>query len=117
MTDQNLLAWITSRPGILAGKPTVRGTRLSVEFILNLLAHGVTQAEILHEYEGLAPEDLVACLLFASESLAADKDRGYVRPRQGWAEQFQRMGRLGDDGLLDGKDLSASSGDEKEWQW
>jgi len=69
MTDQNLLARITSRPGILAGKPTVRGTRLSVEFILNLLAHGVTQAEILSEYEGLVPEDLAACLLFASKSL------------------------------------------------
>lgn len=65
MTDQNLLARITSRPGVLSGKPTVRGTRLSVEFILNLLAHGVTQAEILSEYKGLAPEDLTACLLFA----------------------------------------------------
>ena len=65
MTDQNLLARITSRPGVLAGKPTVRGTRLSVEFILNLLAYGVTQAEILSEYKGLALEDLTACLLFA----------------------------------------------------
>ncbi len=65
MTDQNLLARITARPGVLSGKPTVRGTRLSVEFILNLLAHGVTQAEILSEYKGLAPEDLMACLLFA----------------------------------------------------
>lgn len=61
MTDQKLLARITSRPGVLAGKPTVRGTRLSVEFILNLLAHRVTQAEILLEYEGLAAEDLTAC--------------------------------------------------------
>ncbi len=65
MTDQNLLARITSRPGVLSGKQTVRGTRLSVEFILNLLAHGVTQAEILSEYEGLVPEALTACLLFA----------------------------------------------------
>lgn len=69
MSDQNLLARITSRPNILAGKPTVRGTRLSVEFILNLLAHGATQAEILDEYDGLVPEDLAACLLFASRSL------------------------------------------------
>ena len=56
MTDQNLLARITSRPGVLSGKPTVRGTRLSVEFLLNLLAHGVTQAEILSEYKGWLPK-------------------------------------------------------------
>ena len=69
MTDQNLLARITSSPRILAGKPTIRGTRLSVEFILNLLARGATEAEILAEYQGLVPEDLTACLLFASKSL------------------------------------------------
>lgn len=69
MTDQALLARITSRPGVLAGKPTVRGTRLSVEFILSLLAHGASESEILAEYGGLAPEDLAACLLFASKSL------------------------------------------------
>ena len=69
MTDQNLLARIVFSPHILAGKPTVRGTRLSVEFILNLLAHGATEGEILAEYEGLHPEDLAACLLFASKSL------------------------------------------------
>ena len=66
MTDQNLLARIVSRPGVLSGKPAIRGTRLSVEFILNLLAHGATQEEILGEYDGLEPEDLTACLLFQS---------------------------------------------------
>lgn len=69
MTDRSLLARITSNPSVLAGKPTVRGTRLSVEFLLNLLAHGATEAEILSEYEWLAAEDLAACLLFASKSL------------------------------------------------
>jgi len=69
MTDQNLLARITSSPRVLAGKPTMRGTRLSVEFTLNLLAHGATETEILAEYEGLAPEDLAASFLFASKSL------------------------------------------------
>ncbi len=69
MTDQNLLARIISSPRILAGKPVVRGTRLSVEFVLNLLAHGATEAEILAEYQGLVLEDLAACLLFASKSL------------------------------------------------
>ena len=118
MTNQSLLARITSRPGVLAGKPTVRGTRLSVELILNLLAHGVTQAEILSEYEGLAPEDLTACLLFASKSLTADEDCGHVRPRQGWDEQFQRMARLGDDRLFsDMEALPATVWNEKEWEW
>ena len=69
MSDRNLLARITSSSNILAGKPTVRGTRLSVEFILNLLAHGATESEIIAEYDGIVAEDLAACLLFASKSL------------------------------------------------
>lgn len=69
MNDQELLARITSRPNVLAGRATIRGTRLSVEFILNLLAHGAKETEILSEYEGLVSEDLTACLLFASKSL------------------------------------------------
>jgi uncharacterized protein (DUF433 family) len=53
----------------MAGKPIIKGTRLTVEYILNLLAHGATVAEILEEYEGLAEVDIRACLLFASRSL------------------------------------------------
>jgi uncharacterized protein (DUF433 family) len=45
----------------MAGKPTIKGTRLTVEYILNLLAHGATVAEILEEYEGLAEADIRAC--------------------------------------------------------
>jgi len=70
MTDQLLLERITLNPKIMVGKPVIRGTRLTVEFILNLLAHGATTAEILDEYTGLAPEDIQACLLFARESLS-----------------------------------------------
>ncbi|MBA3768763.1 MAG: DUF433 domain-containing protein, partial [Acidobacteria bacterium] len=44
-------------------------TRLPVEYILNLLAHGATLEEILEEYKGLTGEDVQACLLFASKSL------------------------------------------------
>lgn len=69
MSNQHLLSRISSQPDVLTGKPVVRGTRLSVEFILNLLAHGAAEAEILSEYEGLLPEDIAACLLFASKSL------------------------------------------------
>lgn len=70
MTDHDLLSRITANPSVLAGKPVIRGTRLSVEFILNLLAHGTSVAQILEEYDGLRDDDVQACLLFASKSLA-----------------------------------------------
>jgi len=55
----------------MVGKPVIIGTRLTVEYILNLLAHGSTAEEILNEYDGLSPEDIQACLLFASQSLSS----------------------------------------------
>jgi len=64
-----LLERITIDPDVLVGKPVIRGTRLSVEFILNLLAHGATPDEVVQEYDGLAIEDVQACLLFASRAL------------------------------------------------
>ena len=69
MSDQELLGKIAVRPDILAGKPVIKGTRLSVEFILNLLAHGSTVEDILSEYKGLSKDDVQACLLFATKSL------------------------------------------------
>ena len=69
MTDQELLNRIVTNPKIMVGKPVIKGTRLSVEHILNLLAHGTTVTEILEEYEGLVEADIQACLLFASRAL------------------------------------------------
>lgn len=69
MTDEELLQRITVDPQVMVGKPIIKGTRLTVEYILNLLAHGATVEEILSEYEGLTEEDVQACLLFASRSL------------------------------------------------
>jgi uncharacterized protein (DUF433 family) len=69
MTDKQLLARITADPTIMAGKPVIRGTRLAVEYLLKLLAHGATEGEILAEYEGLTADDIAACLLFAGKSL------------------------------------------------
>lgn len=69
MTDQELLTRITVDANVMGGKPVIRGTRLTVEFILNLLAHGETFEGILTEYNGLVADDLHACLLFASRSL------------------------------------------------
>ena len=68
MTDQLLLERITIDPKVLVGKPVIKGTRLSVEHILNQLAHGTTAAELMQEYNGLTAEDIQACLLFASRS-------------------------------------------------
>ena len=50
MKDQELLQRITLNPKVMAGKPIIQGTRLTVEYILNLLAHGATTEEILAEY-------------------------------------------------------------------
>ncbi len=69
MTDQELLNRITINPKVMVGKPVIRGTRLTVEFILNLLAHGATIDEILKEYQGLKEDDIRACILFATKSL------------------------------------------------
>ena len=68
MNEQLLLHRIACDPRVVAGKPVIRGTRLSVEFILNLLAHDATIPEILDEYDGLTRDDIQACLLFASQS-------------------------------------------------
>jgi uncharacterized protein (DUF433 family) len=69
MTDRQLLDRIALDPKVVCGKPVIKGTRLTVDFILNLLARGTTAAEILAEYEGLAAEDIQACLLFAAKAL------------------------------------------------
>lgn len=69
MKNQDLLNRITINPDVMVGKPVIKGTRLTVDFILNLLAHSATIPEILEEYEGLIEEDIRACLLFASLSI------------------------------------------------
>jgi uncharacterized protein (DUF433 family) len=70
MKDESLLERITLNPKVMAGKPVIKGTRLTVEYLLNLLAHGATVEEILEEYKGLSREDIQACFLFATRSLA-----------------------------------------------
>jgi uncharacterized protein (DUF433 family) len=53
-------------PEVLAGKPVIRGTRLAVESILELLAAGQSENDLLSNYPGLAREDILACLSYAS---------------------------------------------------
>jgi uncharacterized protein (DUF433 family) len=69
VTNEELLERIAINPRIMVGKPVIRGTRLTVEYILGLLAHGTTIEEILEEYPGVEKNDIYACLLFASKTL------------------------------------------------
>jgi len=69
MEKRKLLERIVINPKVMVGKPVIKGTRLTVQYILGLLAHGATVEEILQEYEGLTREDILACLLFATEAL------------------------------------------------
>lgn len=56
-------------PEILVGKPVIKGTRLAVEFVIELLSQGWSQQEILENYPGLTEEDIWACLGYASAIL------------------------------------------------
>ena len=60
---------ITSNPDVLTGKPVIAGTRLSVQFIVGLLAKGATHKEILSEYTYITEDDIRACLAYASQML------------------------------------------------
>jgi uncharacterized protein (DUF433 family) len=70
MTDP---ARIVLDPAVLTGKPVIRGTRLSVEFVIGLMADGWAEAEILRNYPGLSHDDLVACLAYARDVLKSEK--------------------------------------------
>jgi len=69
---------ITVDPSVLTGKPIIRGTRISVEFVIDLLARGWSTEEILREYDHLSQEDIQACLAYASEVLQSE--RVYLAP-------------------------------------
>jgi uncharacterized protein (DUF433 family) len=64
---------ITVDPHILVGKPIVKGTRISVGFLVDLLGRGWTMQQILDEYDHLKAEDLQACLAYASEMLRSER--------------------------------------------
>ncbi len=62
-------AWIATDPAVLGGKPCVKGTRISVEFILELLASGASRDDILRAYPQVTPEGLSAAFAFAARSM------------------------------------------------
>jgi uncharacterized protein (DUF433 family) len=70
------VAWqdrITIDPNVLVGKPIIKGTRISVEFVIDLLARGWATDQVLREYDHLKPEDIQACLAYASDLLRSEK--------------------------------------------
>jgi uncharacterized protein (DUF433 family) len=69
---------ITVDPNVLVGKPIIKGTRISVEFVIDLLGRGWTTEQILGEYEHLTAADLQACLAYASDVLKSE--RVYLLP-------------------------------------
>ncbi|MGH7913188.1 MAG: DUF433 domain-containing protein [Candidatus Binataceae bacterium] len=60
-------------PAILAGKPVIRGTRLSVDFIIGLMADGWNEADIIGNYPGLTHDDIAACLAYARDVLRSEE--------------------------------------------
>jgi uncharacterized protein (DUF433 family) len=67
MTDDELRQRIVITPGVMGGKPCVRGTRLTVRYLVGLLAHGATLSEILTDHPSLSEEDILAALRFAAD--------------------------------------------------
>ena len=66
---QDLLSRITSRPGLCGGKPTIRGMRIRVTDVLDLLSNGFSFAEVLEELEDLELDDIRACIMYASRKI------------------------------------------------
>lgn len=69
MSNQGLLERIVLNNDTMVGKPVIKGTRLTVQFIVGLMAQGAAMDEILGEYKDLVRDDILACLLFAQEAL------------------------------------------------
>ena len=65
--------YITIDPEVLVGKPVVKGTRLSVEFVIGLLSQGWPEAEIVRNYPGITAVQIQACLAYAEEVLKTER--------------------------------------------
>ena len=71
--DESWTDRIELKPDVLAGKPVVKGTRIAVEFVIDLLGRGWSQGEILSQYSQLTEADLRACVAYASEILKSER--------------------------------------------
>jgi uncharacterized protein (DUF433 family) len=86
MTDQELLARVAVDPKICAGKPYIRGTRISIAIILDALAQGLSPAEIVEHYPSLETDDVHAAVAFATE--LAEKNGGLAIVGQQYLKNF-----------------------------
>jgi uncharacterized protein (DUF433 family) len=60
-------------PAIMTGKPVIRGTRIAVELVLELLGRGWTTQQVIQQYDHLTPQDIQACLAYASQVLKSER--------------------------------------------
>lgn len=67
MTETQLLERIAVNPQVMSGKPVIKGTRLTVEYICGRIARGATMADLCAQHEGLTREDVLACLWYPRE--------------------------------------------------
>lgn len=66
-------------PDVLVGKPVIKGTRIAVELVIDLLARGYTKEQVLTQYDHVTADDVQACLAYAAEVLQSEKV--YALPR------------------------------------
>jgi uncharacterized protein (DUF433 family) len=64
---------IEIHPDVLVGKPVIKGTRISVELVVDLLARGYTGEQIMQQYDHISLDDIRACLAYASQVLSSEK--------------------------------------------
>ena len=64
---------IVADPDVLVGKPVIKGTRISVDLVMDLLAAGYTPDQVRQQYDHLALEDIHACLAYAREVIGAER--------------------------------------------
>lgn len=66
-------ARIVANPEVLVGKSVIKGTRISVELVMDLLAAGYTTQQIIEQYDHLTAEDIQACLAYAREVIQSER--------------------------------------------
>ncbi len=64
---------ISIEPDVLVGKPVIKGTRIAVEFVIDLMAQGWSEQDILENYPGVTHEDIIACLRYAEQVIKTER--------------------------------------------